>query len=368
METWPAEIAKWAPDLGVAVLDTKMKRSGVIPKHDILIANYEAIDWIVAHTRPPSGIVFDELTRVKNSTGVRSKLIHAYTRDMQIRWGLTGSFTSNGMEDIFGQCRAISPRILGAYKTHYFNEYFTYNPYIRGIGPPKPDAFLRIMNKVKPYAFQLDGSAYMRSLPPLNIVDVDVMMDLTKYNLMKKNCVLKFDDTTVAAKSAEAVVNKLQQLSSGFMYADTGTKWLSEHKFKALEELREENQRRNMIVFYMYKTEKDKLLEHFPAAQTIESPDIINRWNAGSVPMLLLQPSSAGHGLNLQFGGAMAVFLTLPWSLELYEQAIGRLHRSGQTNPVWVYRILTHGTLDFVVASSLEKKHNLSKLALEVLK
>jgi hypothetical protein len=176
---------------------------------------------------------------------------------------------------------------------------------------------------------------------------------------------IQFSDATAVAMNAAIVTSKLQQLSSGFVYADKGPVYTSSHKFDLLDEVWEGNQHANTIVIYQYQAELEELRRRYPQARGVEAVD---DWNAGKVPMLLLHPKSAGHGLNLQHGGCHLIFFSLPWSLELYEQTIGRLHRSGQMRDVWVYRLITRDTIDERIASTLRDRRSLSDLAIEALK
>jgi SNF2 family DNA or RNA helicase len=167
------------------------------------------------------------------------------------------------------------------------------------------------------------------------------------------------------------VTTKLQQMASGFVYnRDAGTPsiWFSAHKFDRLAELLDENQRANTIVVYNYQEELAELKRRFPHAQTIDDYNVIERWNRGEVELLLVHPKSAGHGLNLQHGGCHMVFLSLPWSLELYEQTVGRLHRSGQKRDVWVYVMMADKTIDERIWAALHNKRAVSDVALEELK
>jgi SNF2 family DNA or RNA helicase len=144
--------------------------------------------------------------------------------------------------------------------------------------------------------------------------------------------------------------------------------WFSSHKFDLLDDLLEENQHANTIIVYNYIEELAELKRRYPHAQTINDEKIIERWNDGKVELFLLHPKSAGHGLNLQFGGNKMVFVSLPWSLELYEQTVGRLHRSGQTKEVWVYVLITDGTIESRILSALKDKKALSEITMEELK
>ena len=144
--------------------------------------------------------------------------------------------------------------------------------------------------------------------------------------------------------------------------------WFSRHKFELLDDLLAENQHTNTIIAYQYQEELAELIRRYPYAVTLDDVQAIERWNKGKIELLLVHPKSAGHGLNLQYGGCHMVFLSLPWSLELYEQTIGRLHRSGQTRDVWVYLILTEDTVDEKIYAALHDKKSLSDLAMEALK
>ena len=182
---------------------------------------------------------------------------------------------------------------------------------------------------------------------------------------------MELDGKTLTAVNAAVLTSKLQQLSSGFIYDtedNAETKWLSFHKFDMLEDLLDENQQDNTIVVYNFQAELKKLKQRFPKAVTIDEPDAIKRWNNGEIELLLIHPKSAGHGLNLQHGGCKIVFFSLPWSLELYEQTIGRLHRSGQAHDVWCYILLANKTVDERIWAALHDKRAISDVAMEELK
>jgi SNF2 family DNA or RNA helicase len=189
-------------------------------------------------------------------------------------------------------------------------------------------------------------------------------MDLEPYNRMKKDFVLELGET-ITAPTAAAVTTKLQQLAGGWVYGPAGAEWLSTHKYDLLDEILEENQHDNTIIVYNYKEELAELQRRYPKARMIDGA--IDDWNAGKIELLLLHPKSAGHGLNLQHGGNKIVFLSLPWSLELYEQTIGRLHRSGQTRDVWVYNLICDKTIDEQIVRALKDKRSLAEVALDAL-
>lgn len=366
-DVWPVEQPIWAPNvtLAVAVGTPAQRKAALYSGAQIIVTNYDNIQWLATQTLAHiDGIVYDELTKLKNPSGARFKALNKVIDPIAVRWGLTGSFTSNGLEDVFGQCKIVDQSLLGRSKGAFQQQYFILINKEYGDWAPRPGSLAQVMERIKPATFLLEPGDYKDKLPPLNTVELRCDMDMLDYNTMKKDFVLN----DVVAVNAAVVTQKLQQMASGFLYTDNGPVWLSSHKFDRLEDLLAENQRANTLVVYTYKEELAELKRRFPRAQTLDDDRAIERWNAGQVELLLVHPKSAGHGLNLQHGGHHIVFLSLPWSLELYEQTIGRLHRSGQKNAVWCYIMLTHKTVDEKIWGALHDKRTLSDIALEALK
>jgi SNF2 family DNA or RNA helicase len=365
-DVWPAEQPKWAPmaSLAVAVGTPKQRLAALKSNARIVVTNYDNIQWLAEQELNFDAIVFDELTKLKNPSGTRFKALLKVMDPITVRWGLTGSFTSNGLEDVFGQCKIVDQSLLGRAKGAFMQQYFVLINKDFGEWQPRKGALELVMQRIKPATFVLEPGEYKDKLPPLHTVEVACKMDMTGYNKMKKDFVL--DD--VVAVNAAVVTQKLQQMSSGFLYSDNGPIWLSPHKFDRLEELLDENQHANTLLVYQYQEELAELKRRFEWLVTLDDDDAIERWNRGEVRLLAVHPKSAGHGLNLQHGGHHVVFLSLPWSLELYEQTLGRLHRSGQRHDVWCYVFLTDATVDHKIWGALHDKQSLSTIALEALK
>jgi SNF2 family DNA or RNA helicase len=365
-DVWPVEQPKWAPmaSIAVAVGTPKERLAALKSNARIVVTNYDNIQWLAEQKLNFDAIVFDELTKLKNPSGTRFKALFKVMDPITVRWGLTGSFTSNGLEDVFGQCKIVDQSLLGRAKGAFMQQYFVLINKDFGEWEPRKGSLELVMHRIKPATFVLEPGEYKDKLPPLHTVEVACKMDMTGYNKMKKEFVL--DD--VVAVNAAVVTQKLQQMSSGFLYSDNGPIWLSAHKFDRLEELLDENQHANTLLVYQYQEELAEIKRRFKWVVTLDDDDAIERWNRGEVRLLAVHPKSAGHGLNLQHGGCHVVFLSLPWSLELYEQTLGRLHRSGQKNPVWCYVFLTDGTVDHKIWTALHDKLSLSQIALEALK
>lgn len=375
-DVWPVEQLKWAPNvpLAVAVGTPKQRRAALRSDAQIVVSNYDNIATLP--TASFDAIVFDELTRLKNPSGARFKALKI--DHINIRWGLTGSFTSNGLEDVFGQCKIVSTALLGRSKGAFMQQYFVLINKDFGEWAPRVGSLAKVMERIKPATYVLDAGDYKDKLPPMHVVEVRCdLNDREPYEKMKKD----FQALDVTAINAGVVTGKLQQMASGFVYdtrrtaAETPGRfdstqtavWFSSHKFDRLQELLDENQHANTILVYQYQEELAELKRRFSVV-TLDDDRAIERWNNGKVRLLAVHPKSAGHGLNLQFGGCHMVFLSLPWSLELYEQTVGRLHRSGQAHAVWVYVMMTNKTIDEKIWGALHDKRAVSDIAMEELK
>ena len=379
-DVWPVEQPKWASDVPVAVAvgTPKQRTAALRSKAQIVVSNYDNIQWLAEQALDFDAIVFDELTRLKNPSGTRFKALMKVLDPMIIRWGLTGSFTSNGLEDVFGQCKIVDQGLLGRSKGAFMQQYFVLINKEFGEWAPRVGSLAGVMERIKPATYVLDAGDYKDKLPPMHVVEVRCDLDDREpYEKMKKD----FQALDVTAINAGVVTGKLQQMASGFVYDTRRTAseipgrfdstqtavWFSSHKFDRLQELLDENQHANTIIVYQYQEELAEIKRRF-AVTTLDDVGAIERWNDGKVRLLAVHPKSAGHGLNLQFGGCHMVFLSLPWSLELYEQTVGRLHRSGQAHAVWVYVMMTNKTIDEKIWGALHDKRAVSDIAMEELK
>ena len=384
-DVWPVEGPKWAPGLTMAVaVGTPRQRAAAFASAAcVVVTNYDNLQTAPPDISSFDGIVFDELTRLKNPSGKRFKALEKVIEPFNVRWGLTGSFTSNGLEDVFGQCKIVEQALLGRSKGAFLQKYFVCMNREYGEWMPRKGALGAVMDAIRPATYVLEPGEYKDRLPPLHTVEMRCdLADRVPYEKMKKDYLVEMKGQQITALTAASVTSKLQQMASGFIYnsqtvaQETAGKftqakeavWFSPHKFDLLDEILTENQRDNTIVVYNYREELAELQRRYPHAATVDEPDAIARWNAGKIEMLLIHPKSAGHGLNLQHGGNKMVFVSLPWSLELFEQTVGRLHRGGQTKPVWAYVLLSNKTIDERIWAALYDKRAVSDIALDELK
>ncbi len=368
-DVWPVEAPKWAPmaSIAVAVGSPKERLAALKSNARIVVTNYDNIQWLADQALNFDAIVFDELTKLKNPSGTRFKALLKVMDPITVRWGLTGSFTSNGLEDVFGQCKIVDQSLLGRSKGAFMQQYFWLKNQEFNDWEPRPESLPLVMKRIKPATFVLEPGEYKDKLPPCHTVELRCKMDMTEYNTMKKDFVVEFGDQAAVAINAAVVTQKLQQMAGGFVYTPEPV-WFSPHKFDALEDLLSENQHANTLIVYNYQEELAELKRRLPRLVTLDDAGAIERWNNGQVELFAIHPKSAGHGLNLQHGGCHMVFLSLPWSLELYEQTVGRLHRSGQQRDVWVYALMTENTVDEKIWGALHDKRSVSEIALEALK
>jgi SNF2 family DNA or RNA helicase len=384
-DVWPVEGPKWAPGLTMAVaVGTPRQRAAAFASDaKVVVTNYDNLQTAPPDLSSFDGIVFDELTRLKNPSGKRFKALEKVIEPFNVRWGLTGSFTSNGLEDVFGQCKIVEQALLGRSKGAFLQKFFVCMNREYGEWMPRKGALGAVMDAIRPATYVLEPGEYKDRLPPLHTVEMRCdLADRVPYEKMKKDYLVELKGQQITALTAASVTGKLQQMASGFVYnsqtvaQETAGKftqakeavWFSPHKFDLLDEILTENQRDNTIVVYNYREELAELRRRYPHAATVDEPDAITRWNAGKIELLLIHPKSAGHGLNLQHGGNKMVFVSLPWSLELFEQTVGRLHRGGQTKPVWAYVLLSNKTIDERIWAALYDKRAVSDIALDELK
>jgi SNF2 family DNA or RNA helicase len=126
-------------------------------------------------------------------------------------------------------------------------------------------------------------------------------------------------------------------------------------------------------VAYWFKHDLERIgarlkARHIPFSK-LDTSESITRWNQGKLPVALIHPASAGHGLNLQSGGSTLIWFGLTWSLELYQQTNARLWRQGQqSETVVIQHIITKGTIDERILQALSRKDAAQSALIEAVK
>ncbi|QRP60580.1 DEAD/DEAH box helicase [Corynebacterium minutissimum] len=370
-DTWPAEIHKWDHLEGLAVSPiigtAKQRQDAANRRADIYTIGRENIPWLVKHHGnrwPYDMVVIDELSSFKNPQAKRFKALKKVRPKIQRIVGLTGTPAPNSLLDIWAPFRLIdNGQRLGKYITHYRDQYFTpgrrngavvYNWNLR------PGADQAIYDNIADITVSMRTTDYLQ-LPEATHQHITVQLPAKArkhIDTLKRDLVLDLDDDTIDAANAATLSLKLQQLAGGAIYNEEGNDYITIHneKIQALAELVDQAQGNPILVCYWFKHERDRILNSIPGARVLDTQRDFECWNAGLVPVALIHPASAGHGLNLQDGGHIMVWYTTPWSLELYEQANARLHRQGQTEPVSIIHIDTADSIDQTVHQALTRK------------
>lgn len=374
---WPAEGRKWTQfrDLTFCFLHGPKKEALLRDSDaDITLINPEGIPWLVQQffgrrDLPWDVVTIDELTKFKNHRAVRSKKLRAKLGKVRYRWGLTGTPAANGYMDLFGQMLILDDGVaLGKHITYYRDQYFVQG-YSGFDWKLRDGAAARIEERIAPYVLRMDADDYIE-LPPLvdNIIPIRLDAKAARlYEEMKNEMLVSLPEGVVTAANAGAVYSKLSQMANGAVYLSEGNKEfvkIHDAKLDALEDLIEELSGQQILIAYEFQHDLKRIAERFPDIPTLagkshaQAAEIEAAWNRGELPALLAHPASAGHGLNLQGSGAGHVcWFSQPWDLELYDQFIRRLRRSGSTAGRVVNHILrVLGTIDELKGEALADK------------
>lgn len=380
-QVWRQEAAKWDQfrDLEFALVagDVKSRTKALKSGADVYLINYENLVWLakqyVGRPLPFDVVVFDELTKMKNSQAERHKAIRPRIAAVRYRWGLTGSLFSKGHLGIFGQQLILDDgAALGRYMTHFRDTYFT--PSFNGFDYDLlPGAEGRITDKLAPYWFYMDEADYAQ-LPP--IIDVPHIADMESqaralYNHMQREMIAQLPGGVVTAANAGACYSKLSQMANGTVYRTTEggqreTEEIHSLKLDMLEELVDELDGEPLLVAYEFNSDLERIQTRFggklpylgKGTTPKQETEWVAAWNRRELPVLLAHPQSAGHGLNMQEGQAYNVcWFSVTWDWELYDQFIRRVRRSGNEQARIFNHLLTiRGTIDEEKLAAVQRK------------
>lgn len=378
-DTWPTEIQKWSHlsnlTYAVAVGSTAKRIAALQQRAEVTIINRENVDWLISHnTFDFDMVVIDELSSFKSRQARRFKALMRVRPLVKRIVGLTGTPSSNGLMDLWAEFRLLDMgKRLGRFIGHYRDEFFLpdrRNQQIVFSYKPKAGAEEEIYRRISEVTISMKSADYLK-LPPLVVSTKTVAMTAKErrtYDSLKKDLVVSVGDTEIDAVSAAALSNKLLQMAGGAVYDADGTAHvIHAQKLDALEDLVESANGRPVLVAYWFKHEAERIKERLKVREIKTSQDITD-WNAGKIPVALIHPASAGHGLNLQAGGSILIWFSLTWSLELYQQTNARLYRQGQKDIVSIIHIITEGTIDEDVMKALERKDKTQTALIDAVK
>lgn len=382
---WRQEAEKWSHTKHLkfsVVAGTKDQRTrALLRKADVYLINYENLQWMSETLEqyfvkkklplPFDGVVWDEISKMKNSTTNRVKAVRRIMPNFKWTTGLTGTPASNGYKDLHGQFLVLDGGVrLGTSKTAFRERFYYKVSQFRDA--PYPDTEQTIQNLIGDITLQMSAADY-NPLPDMIINDVT--LDLPKplrdkYESLERDFFFQLDNGEgVEVFNAASLTNKCLQFANGSVYPIPGLPMyekIHDLKLDALEDILEEANGKPVLCSYAYRSDAERIMERFKKIKPINLTecksekslkDAMHRWQTGDCQLMIGHPASMGHGVDgLQKNGNILVWYGLNWSLDLYEQFNARIRRQGQGVPVICHRILIGGTLDQAQALALEDK------------
>ena len=371
-DTWPAEIEKWDHlsmlTYSVAVGSEKDRKAALMRDADIYIINRENVQWLVEQSGIPftfDTVIVDELSSFKNHQSKRFKALMKVRPRIKRIVGLTGTPSANGLMDLWAEFKVLDMgqrlgRFIGMYRNNYFrpdkrNGQIIYSYKLL------PGADKAIYKQISDITISMKATDHLK-MPELvmNTHTVELSDDEREhYDELKQTLVLQLPEKEITVANAAALTGKLLQMANGAIYDDDGDHiHIHDRKLDALEDLIEGANGKPVLVAYWFKHDLERIKSRFKVREIKSSSDI-REWNAGKIPVAVIHPASAGHGLNLQTGGSTLIWFGLTWSLELYQQTNARLWRQGQQDTVVIHYIITDDTVDGRVLKALQSKEKI---------
>ncbi len=380
-DTWPAEINKWEHlknlDFAVAIGTEKERLSALKTPASVYLINRENVDWLINKSGLPFDydmVVIDELSSFKSHTAKRFKSLLKVRPKIKRIVGLTGTPSSNGLMDLWAEFRILDMgKRLGRYISHYRSAFFQpdkRNQHMIFSYKPLFGAEKEIYELISDITISMKSVDFLQ-MPKCLINEVPVSLSVNEhliYDGFRKEMVIELANEEIDAVNAAVLSSKLLQMSNGAVYdEDKKVHFIHNRKLDALEDLIEGANGKPVLIAYWYKHDLERIKERFTVREIKTSKDI-KEWNHGEIPVAVIHPASAGHGLNLQSGGSTIIWFSLTWSLELYQQTNARLWRQGQNETVVIHHIITKGTIDEDVMKALKRKEKTQEDLIDAVK
>ena len=366
-DTWPAELHKWEHLKGIemsAVLGSEWERITALNRRaDVYVINRENVEWLAGYGKWDFDmVVIDELSSFKSHKAKRFKALKRVRPMVKRIVGLTGTPAPNGLIDLWAEIGILDMgqrlgRFIGGYRERFFvpdkrsrEMVFSYKP--------RDGAEECIYGLISDICISMKAADYLE-MPECIYNRVEVTMNEKErklYQQLERDMLIPFEDGDIDAVNAAGLSNKLMQMANGAVYDENkAVKHIHDRKLEALEDLVEAANGKPLLIAYWYKHDLERIKEYVGAVE-LDTAEDMRKWNAGEIPVAVIHPASAGHGLNLQAGGSTLIWFGLTWSLELYQQMNARLWRQGQKETVVIHHLMAKGTLDERVMEALEKK------------
>ena len=379
-DVWPEECQmKWEHtkdiQMSVVVGDSRTREAALERGADVYVVNRENIKWLVEFYEkrhepwPFDMCVIDELSSFKNHKSQRFKYLKKVRPYITRMVGLTGTPSSNGLMDLWAEVGIIDSftrlgRFIGKYRETYFKP-ASMNPYTGVVYSyvPIPGAEEEIYDKIGDITVSMKALDYL-DMPKKVVVNHEVQMTPSErkiYDQMKKDLVADIDGEEIDAANAAVLTGKLLQMANGALYgSERSVLEIHRHKLEMLEDLIEQSNGQSVLIAYWFQHDRQRIEDHLKTlgidVREIKSSEDIDQWNRGDIPVALISPASAGHGLNIQHGGHILIWYSMIWSLEMRQQTDARLWRQGQSEVVTIHNIICKDTVDEDVLRALEHK------------
>ena len=381
-DTWPAEIKKWEHlrhlTAAVVVGSLAERKAALSKKAGLYIINRENVQWLIeksGYRFDFDMVVIDELSSFKNHQAKRFKSLMKKRPGIKRIVGLTGTPSSSGLMDLWAQFRLLDMgERLGRFISQYRSNYFKpdkMNGQVVFSYKLLPGAEEQIYEQISDITISMKCTDHL-VMPELISTECQVSLSDTerkRYEELKKDLVLQLPDGEITAANAAALTGKLVQMANGAVYSDDGSAMkIHDRKLDALEDLIEAVNGKPVLVAYWFKHDLERIKARFDVREIKSTADITD-WNEGKIPVALIHPASAGHGLNLQAGGSTLIWFGLTWSLELYQQTNTRLWRQGQTaETVVIQHIVAKDTVDEHIMKALAQKNTTQSALMDAVK
>jgi len=377
--TWPTEAKKWSNfrNLRMHVCHGKGKDLVSTNAADIVVINPEGVKWLIDNAKLLFNfdvIYVDESTLFKNSQSSRSKaiyqLVHRMNGGIPYRFTLTGTPAPNGIENLFGQFKILDPEILGNTLKRFRRDH-AFRPHPAGFGwEPTDGSMASVVKAITPHSIRLEAGDHL-DMPGIQYIQRMITLPqktMRLYRELAKELTIELKNGTVMAANAGVATSKCRQVANGAVYltpdglaATEETRqieWLHTAKVDDLCDLYDELGSKPLLVGFEFKHDlsqiklgiKDRFgfIPRYIGETTDAKDDalLIEQWNANELPMLLVNPAAASHGLNLQTGGHHLYWYSQIWDLEQYQQFNARLWRQGQPEGVFIHHAVAEKTVD----------------------
>ena len=373
--TWSTEHRRWTHtdglSVGIATGGSGARTRVLGADYQVTVINYENLQWMAKlwPGRTWDLIVLDEVTRFNRPDGKRYRALLPFLKRAQMRWGLTGSLSANNLEHVYNPVRAIDlGAALGSTITPFRREFFIKATFGYDMIPGSPE---KVAARIKHLCYQPDPAVYASQLPPIvySKHTYELGSDAAaRYFDLRYAFVTEHEGAVVDVASAGVLVNKLQQVASGFLYDEEGEALrIDEDRFSLLAELIAEAAGENVVIWYWFAATGDALRN----LGFVDLVSNLDAWNRGEIPVAICHPRSGGHGINAQAGGSRMIWLEHTWSAEERAQAVARLHRQGQASTVYVHDIVGEingrPAIDVAILESQQSKRTVADVVMRTL-